>query len=308
MKIVFMGTPDFSATVLEKLHQKYPVCAAYTGTDKQIGRGHKTLPSPLKVEAQKLGIPVFQFDKVSREGLESLKAIAPDVIVTAAFGQILSEALLKVPKYGVLNVHASLLPKYRGASPIQWAILNGEKESGVTIMRTVKAVDAGDILLAKRTDIREGEAAGELFDRLAALGGEAIVEAIGLLESGDATFTAQDESEATHCGMITKADGKIDFDVTARKLDCFVRGMNPWPSAYTSLNGKLLKVFAVEDVSESYMTAMSGTVLAADDRRGLVVAVKDGAVRLKEVQAEGSRRMSDLDFLRGNPVAIGSIL
>lgn len=310
MKIIFMGTPDFSANVLRKLNVVYPVSAVVTGTDKPVGRGHRTAAPPLKLAAQELGIPVLQYDKVSREGIEQIRALAPDVIVTAAFGQILTESFLAVPKFGVLNVHASLLPKYRGAAPIQWAILNGDSETGVTIMRTVKAVDAGDILLKKRVEIGANETAGELFDRLSDLGGDAIVEAIGLLESGNAVFTPQNESEATHCSMISKADGHISFDCSAKQLDSFVRGMTPWPSAYAYLGGKLLKIFQTEDVSDEYRTcdAEAGSVIAADCKRGLVVVVRGGAVRLRQLQLEGSKRMSDNDFLRGNAVEIGTRL
>lgn len=233
MKIVFMGTPDFSAIVLEKLNSVYPVSCVVTGLDKPTGRGYQLKPSPLKVKAQELGIPVLQYEKVSREGLDDMRNLNPDVVVTAAFGQILSESFLAIPKFGVLNVHASLLPKYRGSSPIQWSIINGDEESGISVMRTVKAVDAGDVLLEKATPIGKKENAGELFDRLAILGGEAIVEAIGLLESGKATFTPQDESKVSHCSMISKEDGNVDFAKTAHQIDCFVRGMTPWPSAYT---------------------------------------------------------------------------
>lgn len=306
MKIVFMGTPDFSAVVLEKLNSVYPVSAAVTGLDKPVGRGYQLKPSPLKVKAEELGIPVLQYEKVSREGIEDIRALAPDVIVTAAFGQILSEAFLSIPKFAVLNVHASLLPKYRGSSPIQWAILNGDKETGVTIMKTVKAVDAGDILLQKSTEISETETAGELFDRLSILGGEAIVEAIKLVEMGEAKFTPQNDAEATHCSMISKDDGKISFDKNAHSLDCFVRGMSPWPSAYTEYESKKLKVFAVEKLSDD-ISYKAGEVVFADVKNGLVVQAKDGLVRLKDIQLEGAKRMSDVDFLRGRKIEVGYI-
>lgn len=304
MKIVFMGTPDFSAVVLEKLNSVYPVSAVVTGLDKPVGRGYQLKPSPLKVKAEELGIKVLQYEKVSKEGIDDIKALEPDVIVTAAFGQILSEAFLQVPKFAVLNVHASLLPKYRGSSPIQWAILNGDKETGITIMKTVKAVDAGDILLQKSTKIGEEETAGELFDRLALLGGEAIVEAISLVESGKAHFVPQNDEEATHCSMIAKEDGKISFAKTAAELDCFVRGMSPWPSAYTEYDGKKLKVFKVEKVDDE-LSHKVGEVVFADAKNGLVVQAKDGLVRLKDIQLEGAKRMSDIDFLRGRKIEIG---
>lgn len=316
MKIVFMGTPDFSATVLEKLHSVYPVSAVVTGLDKPVGRGYELKPSALKVKAQELAIPVLQYAKVSKEGLDDIRALCPDVIVTAAFGQILSEDFLSIPKIGVLNVHASLLPKYRGSSPIQWAIINGEKKTGITIMKTVKAVDAGDILLKIETEIGKKETAGELFDRLALLGGEAIVEAIGLICENKAVFTPQDESEATHCSMIAKGDGLIDFSKTAREIDCFVRGMTPWPSAFSHYNDKTLKVFDVEEENvdewaqenrQTLAIAQFGQTIFADRTHGIVVKVKDGAIRLKEVQLEGAKRMKDVDFLLGRCVKVGYV-
>lgn len=311
MKIVFMGTPDFSAVVLEKLNSIFPVSAVVTGLDKPVGRGYQLKPSPLKVKAEELGIPVLQYEKVSREGIEDIEKLNPDVVVTAAFGQILSERFLSIPKYGVLNVHASLLPKLRGSSPIQWSIINGDETTGITIMRTVKAVDAGDILLEKSTPIGKDETAGELFDRLAILGGEAICEGIFLLQSGKAIFTPQDESQATHCSMIKKDDGVIDFSKTAHQIDCFVRGMTPWPSAFTHVFGKTLKVFKVQKVElsdDELNLFQNGQVVKSSPKDGLVVKVSDGALRLVEIQLEGGKRMRDEAFLLGRSVEVGTKL
>lgn len=315
MKIVFMGTPDFSAVVLEKLNSVYPVSAVVTGLDKPVGRGYNLAPSPLKVKAIELGIPVLQYAKVSREGLDDIRALEPDVVVTAAFGQILSDAFLTIPKYAVLNVHASLLPKYRGSSPIQWSIINGDEKTGITIMKTVKAVDAGDVLLEKETEIGKKETAGELFDRLAILGGEAIVEAISLVESGKATFTPQDESKVTHCSMINKGDGLVDFSKSAKEIDCFVRGMTPWPSAYTHIGEKTLKIFDVEKVelsdlqksNDQFENAKFGEVVLADKNHGLIVKVADGFIRLHVIQLEGSKRMDDSQFLLGRKIDVGTV-
>lgn len=315
MKIVFMGTPDFSAVVLEKLNSVYPVSAVVTGLDKPIGRGYNLAPSPLKVKAIELGIPVLQYAKVSREGLDDIHALQPDIIVTAAFGQILSDAFLAIPKFAVLNVHASLLPKYRGSSPIQWSIINGDEKTGITIMKTVKAVDAGDVLLEKETKIGKKETAGELFDRLAILGGEAIVEAISLVECGKATFTPQDESKVTHCSMINKGDGLVDFSKSAKEIDCFVRGMTPWPSAYTHIGEKTVKIFDVEKVELSdlqksnvqFENAKFGEVVLADKNHGLIVKVADGFIRLHVIQLEGSKRMDDTQFLLGRKIDVGTI-
>lgn len=315
MKIVFMGTPDFSAVVLEKLNSVYPVSAVVTGLDKPVGRGYNLAPSPLKVKAIELGIPVLQYAKVSREGLDDIRALEPDVIVTAAFGQILSDAFLAIPKFAVLNVHASLLPKYRGSSPIQWSIINGDEKTGITIMKTVKAVDAGDVLLEKETEIGKKETAGELFDRLAILGGEAIVEAISLVENGKATFTPQDESKVTHCSMINKGEGLVDFSKSAKEIDCFVRGMTPWPSAYTHIGEKTLKIFDVEKVelsdlqksNDQFENAKFGEVVLADKNHGLIVKVADGFIRLHVIQLEGSKRMEDTQFLLGRKIDVGTV-
>lgn len=315
MKIVFMGTPDFSAVVLEKLNSVYPVSAVVTGLDKPVGRGYNLAPSPLKVKAIELGIPVLQYAKVSREGLDDIRALEPDVIVTAAFGQILSDAFLAIPKFAVLNVHASLLPKYRGSSPIQWSIINGDEKTGITIMKTVKAVDAGDVLLEKETEIGKKETAGELFDRLAILGGEAIVEAISLVESGKATFTPQDESKVTHCSLINKGDGLVDFSKSAKEIDCFVRGMTPWPSAYTHIGEKTLKIFDVKKVelsdlqksNDQFENAKFGEVVLADKNHGLIVKVADGFIRLHVIQLEGSKRMDDTQFLLGRKIDVGTV-
>lgn len=315
MKIVFMGTPDFSAVVLEKLNSVYPVSAVVTGLDKPVGRGYYLAPSPLKVKAIELGIPVLQYAKVSREGLDDIRALQPDIIVTAAFGQILSDAFLAIPKFAVLNVHASLLPKYRGSSPIQWSIINGDEKTGITIMKTVKTVDAGDVLLEKETEIGKKETAGELFDRLAILGGEAIVEAISLVECGKATFTPQDESKVTHCSMINKGDGLVDFSKSAKEIDCFVRGMTPWPSAYTHIGEKALKIFDVEKVelsdlqksNDQFENAKFGEVVLADKNHGLIVKVADGFIRLHVIQLEGSKRMDDTQFLLGRKIDVGTI-
>lgn len=315
MKIVFMGTPDFSAVVLEKLNLVYPVSAVVTGLDKPVGRGYNLAPSPLKVKAIELDIPVLQYAKVSREGLDDIRALEPDVVVTAAFGQILSDAFLAIPKFAVLNVHASLLPKYRGSSPIQWSIINGDEKTGITIMKTVKAVDAGDVLLEKETEIGKKETAGELFDRLAILGGEAIVEAISLVESGKATFTPQDESKVTHCSMINKGDGLVDFSKSAKEIDCFVRGMTPWPSAYTHIGEKTLKIFDVKKVElsdlqksiDQFENAKFGEVVLADKNHGLIVKVADGFIRLHVIQLEGSKRMDDTQFLLGRKIDVGTV-
>ncbi len=308
MKIIFMGTPDFSANVLEILNSKIEVSAVVTGVDKQVGRGFNIKPCPLKVKATELNIPVLQFEKVSKYGIETIKALEPDLVITCAFGQILSDEFLKIPKYGVLNVHASLLPKYRGSSPIQWSILNGEKYTGITIMRTVKEIDAGDVLLQKTIEICKTETAGELFDRLSILGGQTIVEAVKMIENGSYNFVAQDHSKATHCSMIKKTDGLIDFSKTAFELDCFVRGMTPWPSAFCDYKGKMLKIFELNKVSESIGTYSPGEIISCDQKTGIKVQCGDGIIEILSLQLEGSKRMSAQDFTKGRSLEIGYIL
>ena len=308
MKIVFMGTPDFSAVVFEKLNSVYPVSAVVTGVDKPIGRKMVLTPCPLKVSALKAGVPVLQYEKVSREGIEDIEALAPDLVITAAFGQILSDRFLSIPKFGVINVHASLLPLHRGASPIQSSMLAGDKVTGITIMKTVKEVDAGDMLLKKEIEISPDDYADTLFDKMAILGGEAIVEAVRLIDEGKAVFTPQDHSKATHCVKISKAEGKINFDTTAESLRNFVHAMNPWPSAYTYLSGKLLKVIDL-DIIDDNRPELPGTVLKADRQNGIIVKCRDKAVRLKLIQLEGKGKVDDLSFLNGNKdMAVGVVL
>ena len=308
MKIVFMGTPDFSAVVFEKLNSVYPVSAVVTGIDKPVGRKMVLTPCPLKASAMKAGVPVLQYEKVSREGIEDIEALAPDLVITAAFGQILSDRFLAIPRLGVINVHASLLPLHRGASPIQSSMLAGDKVTGITIMKTVKEVDAGDMLLKKEIEISPDDYADTLFDKMAILGGDAIVEAVRLIDEGKAVFTPQDHSKATHCVKISKAEGKINFDTTAESLRNFVHAMNPWPSAYTYLSGKLLKVIDL-DIIDDNSTELPGTVLKADRQNGIIVKCRDKAVRLKLIQLEGKGKVDDLSFLNGNKdMAVGVVL
>ena len=299
MKIIFMGTPDFSAVVFEKLNSIYPISAVVTGVDKPVGRKMVLTPCPLKVSAMKAGVPVMQYEKVSREGIEDIEALAPDLVITAAFGQILSDRFLSIPKFGVINVHASLLPLHRGASPIQSSMLAGDKITGITIMKTVKEVDAGDMLLKKEIEISPDDYADTLFDKLAILGGEAVVEAVKLIDEGKAVYTPQDHSKATHCLKISKAEGKINFDTTAHELRNFVHAMNPWPSAYTFVGGKQLKVIDL-DIVDMHSADVPGTVIVADKQKGIIVNCKDKAVRLKLIQLESKGKTDDLSFLNGN--------
>lgn len=306
MRIVFMGTPGFAVPSLKKLIDTgRNVVAVVTQPDKASGRGNKLTPPPVKELALKSGLPVLQYNKIRAEGVTDLKALAPDLVVTAAYGQILSQEILDIPKYGVINVHASLLPKYRGSAPIQWAVINGDEYAGVTIMKTALAVDSGDMLLQKKIKIGEKESAGELFDRLAELGADALIEAIGLIERGAAVYIPQNDAEATHCKMLTKEDGLLDFKKTAGELDCFVRGVTPWPSAYYILDGKKFKV---QELSAAEGSGKAGEVLTADVKHGLTVAVTDGAVEITVLQAEGGKAMPAGAYLLGHAIPVGAIL
>lgn len=305
MKVVFMGTPDFAVGALRNIAAKHDIIAVITQKDKLGNRNKLTVP-PVKSVALELGIPVFQYDRISREGVDDLRSLNPDIVVTAAFGQILSREVLSIPKYGVINIHASLLPKYRGSSPIQWAVINGDEYTGVTIMQTAYEVDSGDIIKQYPIKIGAKETAGELFDRLATLGAEAIIDVLADIESGKAKYTKQDETQATFCKMLTKQDGKIDFNKSFREIDCHVRGMTPWPSAFCEIDGIKFKIFDTEYIHDD-TDAHSGSVLFADTRSGLVIKCADGAVRLKELQADGGKRMKDIDYLRGHSIALGAI-
>jgi len=311
LKVIFLGTPDFAVETLKKLiESKHELLAVVTQPDKPSGRGEKMSCSPVKLVALENDIPVLQYDKIRVEGVPELKGLAPDIMVTCAYGQILSQEIIDIAPYGIINVHASILPKYRGAAPIQWAILNDDKETGVTIMKTEVGVDCGDILAVEKTPIGETETAGELFERLSVIGANLLVKTLDDIEAGKATFTPQNDKIASHVKMLKKQDGIIDFTTDYKKLDCFVRGMNPWPCAYTFFNGKVLKVFKVRRVSGvSIQGKNAGEIIFADSKNGLVVACGDCAVRLAEIQLEGKRRMNDTDFVLGQRIDVyGNII
>jgi len=305
MRIVYMGTPDFAVPALEKLAQSpdYTVAAVFTQPDKPKGRKMVMTPPDVKVCAEKLGIPVFQPSSMrSEEAYNSLKELNPDVIVVAAYGQILPKAVLDLPKFGCVNIHGSLLPKYRGAAPIQQSVLDGEKVTGVTTMLMDIGLDTGDILLKAETEIGENETAGELFDRLAVLGGELIVETLDKLAKGEITPQKQDESLATHTSKISKELCPIDFNKSAFEVHNKVRGLNPWPVAVTEIAGKTVKVYSSR-VSD--MSGAAGTILSL---KPFVVACGDKSVELIEIQPQGKKRMTAQAFLAGHKLNIGDKL
>jgi methionyl-tRNA formyltransferase len=307
MKIAFLGTPEFALPSLDMLFQSGHALGVFTQPDRPVGRHAVLTPPPTKAYALEHGIPVFQFEKIRLpEGLEALRSFAPDLMVTAAFGQILSAENLAVPKYGCINVHGSLLPKYRGAAPIQWAIINGETETGITTMMTDVGMDTGDILLADRITIGENETAGELFERLSMLGAETLKRTIAALEAGTLVRTPQDESQATKCPMLKKEHGKIDFGKTAREVHNLVRGTNPWPGAYALLDGEPLKIHTTRQTGSDFGSAQQGA-LKADAKTGLFAHCADGWLEIVELQSSGSKRMNAKDFLKGHPLE-GKIL
>ncbi len=308
MKVVFMGTPDFAALTLKRLiDEKYTVAAVFTQPDKPVGRKRIITPPPVKSTASENGIPVFQPQTLKNdEPKKILENIAPDIIVVVAYGKILPPDILSIPKYGCVNVHASLLPKYRGASPIQWSIVCGEKSTGVTTMLMDEGMDTGDILLSSTEDILPTDTAETLFDRLAVKGADLCIETLKSLENGEIVPKKQDDSAATYAPIITKEMAKLDFSITAREICCLVRGFYPWPVAYTVLpDGKKLKVYSAIEVDGSANPA--GTV-AVSDKRLVVACGNNTSVELCEVQLEGKSRMSAKNLLNGYCIKKGTVL
>ena len=300
MRVVFMGTPDFAVPTLEALIENHEVVGVVTQPDKRKGRGKAMAFSPVKEKALEHEIPVYQPVKVREEAfVQVLRELDPEVIVVAAFGQILPKAVLDIPPYGCVNVHASLLPKYRGAAPIQWVVIDGEKESGVTTMMMDVGLDTGDMLLRREVEIGENETAGELFDRLAAIGAELLKETIECLEKGELKPIKQDEAAATKCGMIKKEDGRIDFNRPAQRIHDQVRGMNPWPVAFAMLDGQPVKIWATR-MTEQQGGGKTGECVIADPKKGLFVRTADKLIEIKEIQFPGAKRMEAKAALLGH--------
>lgn len=316
MRVVFMGTPDFSVGALESLIEAgHQVAAVVTQPDKPKGRGKEVQMTPVKTCAQKHGIPVFQPVKIREpEAVETLRGYQADIFVVAAFGQILTEEILGMPRYGCVNIHASLLPRYRGAGPIQWAIINGEKITGVTIMQMDKGIDTGDMLLKTEVPIASDETGDTLHDKLAAAGARLIVEALAKIEAGDVTPVRQNDADSCYAKMLQKSMGKIDWQMEAEKLDCLIRGLISWPGASTVYRGKNLKIWQEEVASAEEMatgagfmdSATPGTVVRVD-RDAFYVQTGQGVLKILAVQPEGKKRMAVKDFLLGYPVKPGDI-
>ncbi|WP_394522200.1 methionyl-tRNA formyltransferase [Lacrimispora sp. JR3] len=307
MRIVYMGTPDFSVPALKALVEAgHDVVAVVTQPDKPKGRGKEIQMTPVKEQALEFHIPVYQPVKArDPEFVKILSDLAPDVMVVAAFGQLLPKSILDIPKYGCVNIHASLLPKYRGASPIQHAVINGEKESGITTMMMAEGLDTGDMLDQEILALNPKETGGSLHDRLSEVGGTLILKTLKKLEEGTAVRTPQDDTKSSYVGMIKKSMGDIDWSMEAQAIERLVRGLNPWPSAYTSWNNKVIKIWEASVVDKEYEGVYGQVVEAGRDR--LVVKTGKGGLSICELQLQGKKRMDVGAFLRGYSIAEGTV-
>ena len=320
MKIVFMGTPDFSVKSLEKLYTNgIEVCAVVTTPDRKSGRGMKTIPSPVKEYAIKNNIKIFQPEKISKntEFKEQIRNLKPDLVCVVSYGIILPKSFLEIPKFGCINVHPSLLPKYRGSAPIQWAVLNGDKKTGVTIMYLNEQMDAGDIIVQKEVEIGENETTGELWERLGSLGADLLLESVNKVFEGTAKRIPQ-EGEVTFAPMLTKEIARIDWNKSTNEIRNLVRGLNPIMGAYSILKNKKIKFWKVESISTEdfdeksklyehieFKNASAGEILFANDKIGLFIKTTDGIISVLEIQGENAKKMSIDSYLRGNKMSIG---
>ena len=304
LRVVFMGTPDYGVPSLEALIRAgYDVAGVFCQPDKPSGRGKKITFCPVKQCAMAHGIDVFQPVKTRVDGMEPLRALAPDLCVTAAFGHILSQEVLDIPRLGTVNVHASLLPKYRGSAPVNWALINGEKVTGVTTMMTDRGMDTGDILLQREVEVLPEDNAGTLVDRLARVGADLLLETIRAVEAGNCPRRKQVEAESSYYPLLKKEMGVMDFGKPAQELCNFIRGMNPWPGAYAGAYKVL------EACAEPWAGSEApGVVLRADAKQGLWVRAGEGALRILRMQAAGGKPMAANDYLRGHQMEVGALI
>ena len=305
MRIVFMGTPDFAAASLQKLiDEKYDIAAVFTQPDKPRNRGMSLSFSPVKELALQNGLDVYQPTKL-RDGsfTELLRSLKPDVIVVVAYGRILPEAALSVPTYGAVNVHSSLLPKYRGAAPVQWAVLNGDTVTGVSTMYLAPEMDTGDVIFTEKTEIGEFETSGELFDRLMVMGAELLHKTLRAIENGTAPRSKQDESQASYVTMLDKSMSPIDWSRSPREIVKHICGLQPWPVATTEIGGLTFRIFKAE-YTDTVTDKAPGTVVAAD-KRGIEIACGGAhTLLITELQAPGKKRMRAADYLLGHPIKV----
>ena len=310
MKRVFMGTPDFAEKSLEAVYNAgHEILAVVTNPDRPKGRGMKMVASPVKEFAVSKNLKIYQPEKVRKnvEFIEEIKKLEPDVICVVAYGKILPKEILEIPKLGCINVHGSLLPKYRGAAPIQWAVINGEKVTGVTTMYMDVGMDTGDMILKEKTEIAPDETTGELWDRLARIGADLLVKTLEQIENKTAPRIPQGE-DFSMAPMLDKEMSKIDWESkTAQEIKNLVRGLNPIMGTYAYLNGKKIKIWKVDVVEADNENVKNGTVLKSDSKDGLYIKAKDGVIKVLEIQGENAKRMNIQDFLRGNQIEVGSI-
>lgn len=299
-----MGTPEFAVPSLEiMIRNGLNIVGVFTQPDRPKGRGNKLTASPVKTAAQKADIPVFQPERIRRDGVETLRDLKPDLCITAAFGQILSQEILDIPPMGNINVHASLLPKHRGAAPIAYAIMSGDTEAGVTTMMMDAGIDTGDILLQEKTEIGESETCGELTERLSVIGAKLLMQTIMELEAGKLKRIPQNEAEMSYDPMMNKGMGIADFFASAENVRGLINGLNPWPCVSVPFGNDRLKLLRAVCTAE---TGEPGTVIAADPKKGLIIACGQNAVKILEIQAPGGKRMKPEDYLRGHSIQIGT--
>ena len=304
MRIVFLGTPDFGIPALKRLQKEgHEILCVVTQPDRPQGRKMVLTPCAMKQAAQEAGLPVFSPEKInSEDSLAYLSSLAPDVMVTAAYGQILRRKILSMAPYGIVNIHGSLLPRYRGAAPIQWALIDGEKETGVTTMQTERGVDTGAMLITKKIPISDKDTAETLFTKLSLLGADAIAETLAGLEAGTLVPVPQDETLATHCRMLEKSDGYLDFSDSAEALSCRIRGVTPWPGAQTLLDGKIIKILEAEAVPGP-AAGCPGSIHSLGD--SIDVAAGTGILRILKLQEAGKKPNTAAEYLRGHPLQKG---
>ena len=309
MKIIFMGTPDFAVPSLEMLmNEGYEVLAVVTQPDKPKGRGNKMAAPPVKEFALKNNISVLQPEKIKTpEFIEQIRALGPDLLITAAYGRILSGELLKVPVYGCINVHGSLLPEYRGAAPINWAVINGETKTGITTMFTDVGLDTGDMLLKRELEIGPDTTVGELHDKMALLGAQVLKDTLSELKNGALKRIPQEDSKSSYAPMMNRELGRIDWNKTAGEIHNLVRGTDPWPGAYTFLNGERMRVWKTKLIQEKGSGHTPGKIVKIDSE-GILVKCSDDCILIKEVQFDSSKRMSVGDYIRGHQINMGEIL
>ncbi len=315
MKVIFMGTPEFAVPSLQALiNSNHEIVAVVTQPDKEVGRNKKIQFSPIKQVALDNNLTLFQFNKIKNEGIDIINKLDADIIVTCAYGQILNEDILFAKKFGVINVHGSLLPKYRGASPIQSAIINGEKITGVTILKSDIGIDDGNMILKKELEIKENETYGELSIRLANLGAEALLEALNLIENGQAIYTPQDSGLATHCKMFKSGFGRLNFNNSARDIVNLIHGVNPSPIAYMIINDSRYKVYNAHILDNEEVLKLNliteytnGEVVLAKSKQGLIIKASDGFVAIDKIQAENGKILPVKDFLNGSKINVGDV-